>query len=142
MHRMFVVLAVVSLASTALPGCAQETEIAGDPVSVVHENINAMNSEDLEKVMATIDEESESYEATKQLAQRLFDTYDLHCELDSVRVIELTDEEAKVECVQLTKKVRGPAFRDNRIDFVHLLRKSDGKWKIYASKAKKIDYLN
>jgi len=33
-------------------------------------------------------------------------------------------------------------FRDNKIDIVHMLRKTDGKWKIYGSQVKKIDYLN
>ena len=142
MNRMFVVLFAFILASTSIPGCSQEAETPNDPISVVQENIKAMNDEDLDKTMATIDEQCASYDQTKQVAQRLFEIYDLKYELDSARVIMKTDEEARVECVQTTRKVRGPVFRDNKINFVHTLRKSDGYWKIYNSKVMKIDYLN
>ncbi len=119
-----------------------DTETPNDPVAVVQENIRAMNDRDLDKAMATIDDQSPSYEQTKQVAKRLFEMYDLKYALDSVKVIMKTDDEARVECIQTTTKVRGPAFRDNKIYFVHTLRKSDGTWKIYYSKVKKIDYLN
>jgi hypothetical protein len=142
MRRTLIVALVAVLASTALPGCAQETETANDPKSVVLENVKAMENKDLEKTMATIDEESEAYKQTKLLAKRLFDTYDLKYELDSVKVLAMTDAEARVECLQTTRKVSGPVFRDNKIDIVHMLRKTDGKWKIYGSQVKKIDYLN
>jgi serine protease Do len=142
MNRILVGFFVAILVSTDVPGCAQETETPNDPISVVQENIKAMNNKDLDKAMATIDEQSASYEQTEQIAKRLFEIYELQYELDSVRVISKTDDEARVECVQTTKKVRGPAFRDNKIDFVHTLRKVDGNWKIYNSYVKKIDYLN
>jgi len=142
MNRILIVLFTAILAITAIPGCSQEAETPNDPVSVVQENIKAMNDENLDKTMATIDEQSASYDQTKQVAQRLFDIYDLKYELDSLRVITKTDDEARVECIQTTTKVRGPAFRDNRIDFVHSLRKVDGIWKIYNSKVMKLDYLN
>jgi hypothetical protein len=142
MTRKLAVLFVIILLSTAVPGCSQEAETPNDPVSVVKENIKAMNSEDLDKAMATIDKQSASYDQTKEIAQRLFDIYDLNYALDSVRVIMQTDDEARVACVQTTSKVTGPAFRDNKIDFVHTLRKVDGIWKIYNSKIMKLDYLN
>jgi hypothetical protein len=142
MKRMIVVMLVASFASTTVPGCSQETKPAGDPLLVVRENIRAMNSRDLDKTMATIDEQSEAYDKTKDLARRLFAAYDLRYELDSATVIEKTDENAKVECVQTTRKVSGPAFRDNRIRIVHLLRNVDGEWKIYGSQMQKIDYLD
>jgi len=142
MKRTIFVMLAAMFASTTVPGCSQETKPAGDPLLVVRENIRAMNSRDLEKTMATIDEQSESYDKTKDLARRLFAAYDLRYELDSANVIERTDDQAKVECVQTTRKVSGPAFRDNRIRIVHLLRNVDGEWKIYGSQMKKIDYLD
>jgi hypothetical protein len=142
MKRMIVVMLAAIVAGTAVPGCSQETKTAGDPMLVVRENIRAMNNKDLDKTMATIDEQSDSYDKTKELASRLFAAYDLRYELDSAKVIEKTDDQAKVECVQTTRKVSGPAFRDNRILIVHLLRNVDGEWKIYGSQMKKIDYLD
>jgi hypothetical protein len=142
MKRILVVLFAAILASTAVLGCSQEAETPNDPVSVVQENIKAMNNKDLDKAMATVDEQSASYDQTKQIAKKLFELYDLKYELDSVRVIMQTDDEARVGCMQTTRKVRGPEFRDNKIDFVHTLRKVDGNWKIYYSKVMKLDYLN
>ena len=142
MNRMFVVLFAFILASTSIPGCSQEAETPNDPISVVQENIKAMNDRDLDRTMATIDEQSPSYDQTKQVAKKLFEMYELKYELENVRVITQTDDEARVACVQTTKKVSGPGFRDNRIDFVHTLRKVDGNWKIYYSNVNKIDYLN
>ena len=130
------------LLSSGVSGCAHETAIPNDPVSVVQENIKAMNDRDLDRTMATIDEQSPSYDQTKQVAKKLFEMYELKYELENVRVITQTDDEARVACVQTTKKVSGPGFRDNRIDFVHTLRKVDGNWKIYYSNVNKIDYLN
>jgi len=139
--RLAVLLSVV-FAGIALTGCAQKLKIEGDPKSIVYENVKAMENEDLERVMATIDEESGSFEQTKKLAEQLFAAYDLKYELDSVRVTGQTDTEAKVECIQTTRKVSGPAFRDNRIVAMHRLRNSDGYWKIYSTQVNKIDYLN
>ena len=142
MNKKIVVLCVAILASTIFPGCSREAETPNDPVAVVQENIKAMNNEDLDKAMAMIDEQSASYDQTKQMAKKIFELYDLKYELDSLRVITQNDDEARVGCIQTTTKVRGPAFRDNRIDFVHTLRKVEGVWKIYNSKVVKIDYLN
>jgi hypothetical protein len=126
----------------ALSGCSNESQTPNDPVSVIRENIKAMNDKDLDRMMATIDEQSPSFDQTKQVAKKLFEMYDLKYDLDSLKVITQTDDEARVECVQTTTKVKGPAFRDNKIAFVHSLKKSDGNWKIYFSKVMRLDYLN
>jgi len=142
MNRMLAMLFVAILASAAGSGCGKESETPNDPGAVVQENIKAMNNEDLDKAMATIDDQSASYDQTKKVAKQLFELYDLKYELDSLKVISQTDDEARVECIQTTMKVKGPAFRDNRIVFVHTLRRVDGIWKIYNSKVMKLDYLN
>jgi hypothetical protein len=140
--RKLVGFIAVILLSAGVPGCAREPEIPKDPVSVVQENIKAMNDRDLDRAMATIDEQSPSYDQTKQVAKKLFEMYELKYELANVKVIVQTEDEARVGCIQTTKKVSGPGFRDNRIDFVHTLRKVDGRWKIYYSNVNKLDYLN
>ena len=142
MNKMLAMLFVAILASAAVSGCGKESETPNDPAAVVQENIKAMNNEDLDKAMATIDDQSASYDQTKKVAKQLFELYDLKYELDSLNVISQTDDEARVECIQITTKVKGPAFRDNRIVFVHSLKKSEGNWKIYNSKVVKLDYMN
>lgn len=136
------ILCFACLITVSLLGCSRQSDNPNDPAMVVQENIKAMNDENLDEAMATIDEQSASFDQTKVMAQRMFDLYDLKYELDSVRVIAQTEDEARVACVQTTRKLKGPAFRDNRINFVHTLRKADGIWKIYNSHMEKIDYLN
>jgi hypothetical protein len=140
--RQLVLLLVVAGAIATLPGCGEKLKIEGDPKTIVYENVKAMENEDLERAMATVDDQCEAYEQTKQLAKKLFETYDLKYELDSVRVTGQTDTEAKVECLQTTRKVSGPAFRDNKISIVHRLRNTDGIWRIYSTQVLRLDYLN
>jgi hypothetical protein len=142
MKRTIVVLFVAFVALAVVSGCGKETQTPNDPESVVRENIKAMNDKDLDRMMATIDEQSPSYDQTKQMAKKLFEMYDLKYELDSLKVITQTEDEARVECIQTTTKVKGPGFKDNRISFIHSLKKSEGIWKIYTSFVRKLDYLN
>jgi hypothetical protein len=142
MKNVTAALLAVLVAFAALSGCSNESQTPNDPVSVIQENIKAMNDKDLDRMMATIDEQSPSFDQTKQVAKKLFEMYDLKYDLDSLKVITQTDDEARVECVQTTTKLKGPAFRDNKIAFVHSLKKSDGNWKIYFSKVMRLDYLN
>ena len=123
-------------------GCAEKIHVEGDPKTIVYENVKAMEDEDLDRVMATIDDENENYEGTKNMARQLFKMYNLKYTLDSVQVMGETESEAKVRCLQTTTKLSGPAFRDNRIDIVHRLRKIDGYWKIYSSQVNHLEYLN
>jgi len=142
MKRTLVVLFAAIVALAAVSGCGKESQTPNDPESVVRENIKAMNEKDLDAMMATIDEQSPSYDQTKTMAKKLFEMYDLKYELDSLKVIMQTEDEARVECIQTTSKVKGPGFKDNRISFIHSLKKSEGNWKIYTSFVRKLDYLN
>jgi len=63
-------------------GCGKETQTPNDP-EWSWGNIKAMNDKDLDRMMATIDEQSPSYDQTKQMAKKLFEMYDLKYELDS-----------------------------------------------------------
>jgi xanthine dehydrogenase molybdenum-binding subunit len=47
-----------------------------------------------------------------------------------------------VRVTQVTRKVSGPAFRDNRATLLHALRKSGGQWKFYNTVVLKIEYLD
>ncbi len=60
----------------------------------------------------------------------------------NVKVLELSDEKARVSFTLITKQVRGPAFRDNQVDGVWILRKDDGAWKLYDQEVNNITYLD
>lgn len=114
----------------------------GEIISVIYENLRAAQDEDLEAYMATIHEQSPIYASTEQLTSQGFDSYDLTYDLEYVQVIEKSDSEARVDFVQTTRKVNGPAFRDYKITGIYILRKSSEKWKIYLLRTQKIEYLD
>ena len=101
-----------------------------------------MNEENFDAVMNTIHEESPSYPATESMIKQLFSRYDLDYKVVEMKVIEETDTEAKVEFVQITTKLTGPAFKNNKTTGVHTLKKVGDSWKIYATEMTDVQFLN
>jgi hypothetical protein len=142
MKRVFILVFITIIAGIFISGFAPKTETDRDVTSVIYENLNAMEKRDLQSFMATIHEQSPVIAQTEQMALQLLNTYELSCELKDVKVIEKSDQEARVKYVQITKKVSGPEFRNNKVTGIHILKKSDGKWKIYNTEIKDIKYLD
>lgn len=92
--------------------------------------------------MATIDPESPDYAATKDMTEALFKKYDLHYALEKLEIQSVTGDEAKIHFIQITEKVAGPTFRNNRIDGIHILKKHSGVWKLYDTQLNKLEYLD
>jgi hypothetical protein len=128
--RVSVFLLLFLLMACLIAGCAKGQMAGKNPIEVVQENASAMQKKDVDATMSTIDEKSPAYANTKIQLKKIFDAYELTYELKDLRIIEETKDEAKVEFTQITKKVKGPSFRDNEIRGYHILRKSDGQWKI------------
>jgi hypothetical protein len=105
-------------------------------------NLHGFEQEDVDLAMAALDPDSPIYDSSEEITRKLFKMYDLEYELSDIVVTSKTETRATVHYVQVTRKVSGPEFRDNRIEGEHLLRKKDGKWLIYDSRPDKIDYLN
>ena len=105
-------------------------------------NLHGLEKEDLDLAMSSIDPDSEIYQSTKNLTREFFKTYDIDYELSDLVVTSKTSSEASVHFAQVTRKVSGPDFRDNRIEGEHLLHKKDGKWLVYQTRPDKIDYLD
>lgn len=129
---------LICFASMSLVSCTGNREVT----AVIYDNIKALNNEDLEASMATIHEESPIYAATRQVTKELFLIYDLKYKLKQVKVVEKSDQEIKVEYVQTTERIDGPEFKDNKIKAVSVLKKSKGKWKIFSTIIKGIEYLD
>ena len=85
---------------------------------------------------------SPSYDTTSSTTRKLFEEYELKSGLEKIEPLSLTDGEAKVKFVQVTQKISGPAFRDNRVMGVHTLRKDGGIWKILSTEATAVVYLD
>ena len=101
--------------------------------------IEAMNKEDVDAYMATVDTDSPAYAPTKEAMKKLFDMYDLQATLNDLTVVSGKDDDAEVRTVITTKKIKGPQFNDNKVTALHTMKKKDGKWVVVASKIEKID---
>ena len=134
----FIILLGVLIVGCTGSNSENDTQI----LAAITANLKAMEREDIEATMATIDPSSSGYEMTKEMINVIFEQYDLKYELSDLKVIKRTDKEAEVGFTQITRKVTGPEFRNNKITGVHVLRKSDGAWKIFSSQIKTTEYLD
>ncbi len=119
-----------------------EDKIAEAVKSVVKENLQATQAEDMDRMMKTIHTLSPSYLPTKQKSQTAFDNYDLRYKLLSFSYIGSDGEYAVVRIKQTTTKVSGLAFHDNELDLMQVFRKEKGKWKLWTQSILDIKYIN
>ncbi len=113
-----------------------------NPMNVIIENIRASNAENVNYYMSTIHSKSPSYQTTKNMTKEAFSLFDLSYKVSGLKIIKQTKNEVVVAFTLTTRKIRGPEFRDNRINGEMVLRKEDGKWKIYNQVVHDVNYLN
>ncbi len=137
-------LAIVACSSNSASGSGKTvtSSSSDDPIATMRQNLDAAANEDLDAYMATLDPRGPLYNATETMMREVFANYDLKYELTDIKVVEKTDSEVKVQATQVTRKVRGPAFRDNKLVAVHTLRRTNGVWLLYDSEIKSIEYLD
>ncbi|HWB04390.1 MAG TPA: nuclear transport factor 2 family protein [Verrucomicrobiales bacterium] len=99
----------------------------------VRSQIKALNKEDLDGYMSYMHPDNPTYASTRQQLEDIAEKYDLRYTLEKLERVSVTEDEVKASFVQLTEKVSGPAFSNNRISGVHTLRRDNGKWKIFAT---------
>jgi ketosteroid isomerase-like protein len=121
---------------------AAAVDAEGEVTAVIYENLAAHNAEDIERYMATVHSKFPGRAETRDTLERMYATYDLKATVKGVEVIAMSKNEAKVSFVLITKKVRGPAFRDNRITGTFILRKEGDEWKLVNQGIDTIEYLN
>ncbi|MFD1851566.1 hypothetical protein [Oceanobacillus bengalensis] len=127
----------------------EETEVEEEPsipedevlINVLEKNFETIMSQDEAGHMETIHSGSPSYEGTKDLFDQL-SLYTLDITLSDVTVEEKSEEEARIAYTQTTVKVDGPAYENNKVTGVHVLRPEDGEWKIYGTEVIEIIYLD
>jgi len=113
-----------------------------DYAAVIYENIRASNAEDKKAYMATIHPDSPAYKTTEETLDTIFDNYDLSYRVSNVSVIEENNREVKFSFSLVTRKIRGPEFRDNQVDGIIILRKDGDVWKIYNQTVDNVKYLD
>lgn len=112
------------------------------PESVIEANAKYMNAENFDESMNTIHKDSPAYPATESMLKQLFDRYDLNYKVISMKVVQETEEDAKIEFVQITTKISGPEFKNNKATGIHSLKKDGDSWKIYSTEMTDVQFLN
>jgi len=134
-------LAIISVLIFIISSCSSDKEYK-TPEELIKANAAYMNEEDLEAVMTTVHPKSPSYPATESMAKQIFERYDLNYKIENIKVIEQNDKEAKVEFTQITTKIKGKDFKNNKTTGIHTLRKDGDSWKVYSTEMTNVEFLN
>jgi ketosteroid isomerase-like protein len=121
--------------------CSSEKEFK-TPEDLINANADYMNEEDLEAVMTTVHPKSPSYAGTEAMAKQIFELYDLNFKIENIKVLEQNDIEAKVEFTQVTTKIKGKDFKNNKATGIHTLRKDVNSWKVYTTEMTNVEFLD
>ncbi len=142
MSRLFtIIISVLFLVFSASCQSTKEKE-KGAIEALIKTNAESFEKENLDGYIATLDPESPELENTRAMMGELFKKYDLKIKIENVRILKVGEDKADVEVVQVTEKVTGGDFRNNRVDIIHHLKKINGAWKISGSDTIKIDYFD
>ncbi len=107
-------------------------EPASDEVvaALFHENAAALEAEDLDRYMATINPESPNYRPTADIMRDLFERYDLRITIDDLKILGRTNNQITVQIVQTTTSRAPSDFSANRQTTINMLRQYRGRWRI------------
>lgn len=124
-----------------LGGCAGQSTDEAEIVALFHRQTDASNKEDIEAYMATLDPGAPGIESTRNATQLMFDKYRLNMWVEDAKVVSIKGDTATARTTIITKKIDGDAFRNNRNQSLHQLRKVSGEWKLVSSKPEDIRFL-
>jgi len=134
-------IALILLIILVVFACSSKKEYK-TPESLINANAEYMNEEDLEGVMTTVHPKSPNYAATEAMAKQIFDRYDLNYKIENIKVLEGNDKEAKVEFTQVTTKIKGKDFKNNKATGIHTLKKDGDSWKVYSTEMVNVEFLD
>ncbi|MFP4445954.1 MAG: hypothetical protein ACLFPD_06870 [Desulfosudaceae bacterium] len=143
MKKILAVMVTIMLAGMMLAaGCADKSADKEAVKDVLRANLKALQAEDLDGYLATLDPDSPGYEKMKLICPKIFEIYDLEHEVEKIEVLDISDQEARVRTVQVARRISGPdSYRHNRSTTVHTLKKKDGAWKLTETEQESMEYL-
>ena len=143
MKKFLAVMVTIMLAGMMLAaGCADRSADKEAVKDVLRANLEALQAEDLDGYLATLDPDSPGYEKMKLICPKIFEIYDLEHEVEKIEVLDISDQEARVRTVQVARRISGPdSYRHNRSTTVHTLKKKDGAWKLTQTEQESMEYL-
>ena len=114
-----------------------DPKVAAEIIAVIRENIAATQAKDKKRVLKTIHKDCPQLRSTIQGMEYVFANFDMVFDLEKIEVIELSREDAKVYYMQTTRAIRGQGYPPTRATGIHIMKKENGKWKIF-----KTEYLS
>ena len=139
--KRLILTAMILLASNAYAGGKggdNDATEERDILKVIEKNLEAAEKEDFDAWIKTYHERARSCKARGSEMQECFRVYDMTYALEEAKVLDKSDDEAKVWFVQVNRTVSGPDNNDKKINGIHVMKKSHGKWKIYDTEVKRI----
>jgi ketosteroid isomerase-like protein len=104
-------------------------------------HLETLNKKDLTGYLATLDPAAPQYNQAKADTAQLFQEYTLKYSVKSVKVLSIGSTEAVVQMVATVKKVSGGEFKDSKMTTTNVLRKINGKWRIYDTEVNALEGL-
>jgi hypothetical protein len=132
---------IIILSIYILSNC-RSNKYYSSPEEVIQANIDYMNTENIEGTLSTFHPDSPTFEITEDLVEQIFNLYDLNYKIEKLEVVKEDNQEAIVNFTQLTTKLNGPEFKNNRVKGKHILKKDGDSWKIYSTQIFNTEFLN
>ncbi|ADU32280.1 FxLYD domain-containing protein [Evansella cellulosilytica] len=119
----------------------QEEELTEEEriLEVIRLNIEAANKKDVDLYLSTIHPELEGFDTQEEELTQFFQENDIKYTAEEVEVIEIGEDEAKVEIVQLNEFA---LEADTRAVAIYTMRKYEGEWKIAETEVVDVTYVN
>ena len=120
---------------------AAYADTASDIHKIILANLEHTQNEDSAAAMGDVHSQSPAYLPTQQMLQQLFPTYDLQYELVHYTFVGEDSEYAYAKIKQRTKKIRGPAFKNNEIEMLMIFKREDGIWKLWTQASLLVTFI-
>lgn len=138
-YWLTVITVVLGCASTAF---AEAESAAGELRNLVIQNLNALQSEDLEAALSVIHTQGPAYLSAKVNTPHLFENIDLKYDLMDYKYIGQDEDYAVARTKVRDTKVAGPAFQNRELDLISVFRRENGQWKFWSQITLDTKYLN
>lgn len=139
--RTFHVLLCVALFAA---GCNRVPKADRDAaLEVVRRNVQFLQEEKVDELMATIHPQSPAFAATRASVTELVKEFDLKCELSALDVVGSSNGDLRVRFDQLTERKKdGVVEPRTRMVGMHVLRKDGDAWKIYDTEVINVEVVD
>ncbi len=137
--KKFTLGIVVMLSGILFFSCGSSDE--KDIRAVCEKQVEALNKEDINELLTTLDVEEKSVHAVQMVFEDIFQNYDLQTTLKDVKVLNVDGDKAEVEVTHVIVRKGGSEFVNNTTVSLNTMVKKEGVWKISRIETKSKEEL-